>query len=578
MGSKLAGLNKWEAWLSITVFTLAILLRIVPPMKYGLPYGFDVYEFISRVFVLSEGGSTPLPHGPLFYYVQLIVLMIMGSDTFFKILFFLEPILFTFFILPPYFISKQLKALNNKPIYTLLYVATINLLVHQIGGVVIPEGLGILFYGLAILFSMKALMGRWSWMLLVMFSGFLAAISHHLSVFQLVLFLTSLFLSYLYYYIKYEKKDGLLNLLVLIFTGIVLLVTSSALVWSLMGEEENMLKLLLEIITRNYSLLFTLIIGMLVFPIITVEVIRFVKRYKKFHFTEIFVSTITVGIIVPSSLTAVTYPEALPTILWFAIPISLGFLPFAIYGLIHYSKKSSLYEAIFFLAPLMIFMVEALFMLSLENYRVLIHRVPTFIIYFAVPLAGYGLSCYSSELNSLNKQYLAGMIISYFIFSLASTSYPKSEFTYGIKESISYSELELAKDAYRYSTIFNSKIDTDTRLGVLIMFVSHRKATWTGNLTSWFLPSNSWLVNVSISGEPYALEDDALIVISDTMRGIYKGRVVNLITKPSGSLNEEVVSYLNNSPGIDRIEDTQNGALYKYHSWKKLNYSDTRNP
>jgi hypothetical protein len=95
-----------------------------------------------------------------------------------------------------------------------------------------------------------------------------------------------------------------------------------------------------------------------------------------------------------------------------------------------------------------------------------------------------------------------------------------------------------------------------------------------GNLTAWFSPSNSWLVNVSVTGRPYPVENDVLIVTSDAMREAYGGRVVNLVTKPSGPLGQEAVDYLNNSPDIDRLEDVQNGAIYMLSPWKKLNRSD----
>ncbi|MBO3755009.1 MAG: hypothetical protein FGF53_09085, partial [Candidatus Brockarchaeota archaeon] len=264
-------------------------------------------------------------------------------------------------------------------------------------------------------------------------------------------------------------------------------------------------------------------------------------------------------------------------ILWFTVPISLGFLPFAIHGFIQYCKNVSLYETVFFLAPLMIFMVESSLLLSLEGYRTLIYRIPTFVIFFATPLAGYGLSCYSNDLNSVEKEYLAGMILSYFILSLAFTSYPKPEFAYGVNESVNWSEIALAEDAYGYSLAFDAGIDTDNRLGVILMFLSHRKACWMGNITSWFLPSNSWLVNVSLSGKPYYPKEDMLIVVSDSMREIFGGKVLNLVTKSSGSLSEDVMDYLNNSPGIDRLGDAHDGAIYLF-SWKKLNQSSTRPP
>ncbi|MEM3465700.1 MAG: hypothetical protein QW566_04425, partial [Candidatus Jordarchaeales archaeon] len=566
-------LKKRQDWCLITVFSIALLLRMIPSVKHGLPYGFDIYEFVSRVFVLDEGGSVSLPHGPLFYYLQLVILKAAGYDLFMKILAFIEPMVFTFFILPPYFVSKQFKTEGNKPVYTLLYLAVTNLLVHQIGGVIIPEGLGILFYGLSIMFTMRALTVDWRWMFPAMLSGFLTVMSHHLSAFQLILFLSSLFLSYLYCYLKRGKTDGLFRLLVLMFATIVLLLASSASVWSLAREEENMLRLVLSMILEKPFLLIPIAAAMLLFPIITVEIVSFVKKHRKYSFTKLFISILLVGVMFPVALTAMLHPEALPTILWFTVPISLGFLPFAIHGLIQYCNKSSLYDALFFMAPLMVFMVEASFLLSLVGYRVLIYRIPTFIICFAAPLAGYGLSCFSIGLRSMEKEYLAGMMVAYFMFSLAFTSYPKPEFTYGVKESISYSDLKLAEDAYSYSLLFNSKIDTDTRLGALLMFVSRRNAFWAGNLTSWFLPSNSWLVNVSVTGKPYPVEKGVLIVASDAMRETYGGRVVNLITKPSGALGEEAIDYLNNSPGVDRLEDVQNGAIYMLSPWKKLNQS-----
>jgi hypothetical protein len=577
MDSNLAKLKQWQNYSLIIVFLMAVLLRMVPPIKYGLPYGFDIYEFISRVFVLNEGGFVPLPHGPLFYYIQLVILKAVGYDLFIKILTFLEPIVFSFFILPPYFISKQFKTSGNRPVYTLLYAATVNLLVHQIGSVIIPEGLGILFYGLTIFFSMKAIMGDWRWMFPAMFSGFLTAMSHHLSVFQLILFFTSLFLSYLYHYLRYERTNRLLHLLILFFLNVVLLLASSASVWSSMGEEENMLRLLLTMVIGNSFLPFMLMVGAIVFPIVIIEIAKFVKRYEKFTFTKTFISILVVSVIIPSVLTIVFKPEALQTILWFTLPISLGFLPFTIHGFIQYCKEGSLYETVFFLAPLVIFMVEASFLLSLEGYRMLIYRIPTFVIFFATPLAGYGLSCFSSELNRIEKEYLAGMVISYFILSLAFTSYPKPEFAYGVKESINWSEIALAEDAYSYSSAFNTGIDTDNRLGVILMFLSHRKACWIGNITSWFLPSNSWLVNVSLSGKPYFPEEDLLILFSNSMREIFGGKVLNLVTKPSGSITEEVVEYLNNSPGIDRLGDANDGAIYLF-SRKKLNQSSVETP
>ncbi|MEM2088240.1 MAG: hypothetical protein QXF52_06140 [Thermoproteota archaeon] len=577
MGSNLVKLKQWQNFSLVIVFLMAVLLRLVPSIKYGLPYGFDIYEFVSRVFVLNEEGFVSLPHGPLFYYIQLVILKAVGYDLFIKILTFLEPIVFSFFILPLYFISKQFKTPGNRPVYTLLYAATVNLLVHQVGGVIIPEGLGILFYGLSIFFTMKAVMGDWRWMFPAMFSGFLTAMSHHLSVFQLILFFASLFLSYLYYYLRHEKTSRLLHLLILIFANIVLLIASSVSVWSLMGEEENMLKLLFMMVLGNRFLPFLLVAGAVIFPIITVEVAKFLKRYEKFTFKKTFILILAVGLLGPSVLTVVFRPDSLSTILWFTVPVSLGFLPFAIHGLIQYYKKGSLYETVFFLAPLMIFMVEASLLLSLDSYRWLIYRIPTFVVFFAIPLAGYGLSCYSSELNSIEKEYLAGMIISYFILSLAFTSYPKPEFAYGVNESINWSEIALTEDAYRYSLEFDAGIDTDNRLGVILMFLSHRKACWVGNITSWFLPSNSWLVNVSLSGEPYYPKEDMLILVSNSMREIFGGKVLNLVTKSSGSLSEEVMEYLNNSPGIDRLGDAHDGAIYLF-SWKKLNQSNMVSP
>ncbi|MEM2980279.1 MAG: hypothetical protein QXW09_00185 [Thermoproteota archaeon] len=577
MGSNLAKLKQWQNYSLIIVFLMAVLLRMVPPIKYGLPYGFDIYEFISRVFVLNEESFVPLPHGPLFYYIQLVILKAVGYNSFIKILTFLEPIIFSFFILPLYFVSRQFKTLGNRPVYTLLYAATVNLLVHQVGGVIIPEGLGILFYGMTIFFAMKAMMGDWRWMFPAMFSGFLTAMSHHLSVFQLILFFASLFLSYFYYYLRHEKTNRILHLLILIFANILLLLASSVSVWSSMGEEENMLKLLLIMVFGNRFLPFLLVVGAVIFPIITMEVAKFVKRYEKFTFKKTFISILVVGLVIPSILAIIFRPDSLPTILWFTVPISLGFLPFAIHGFIQYCKNVSLYDTVFFLAPLMIFMVESSLLLSLEGYRTLIYRIPTFVIFFATPLAGYGLSCYSSELNSVEKEYLAGMILSYFILSLAFTSYPKPEFAYGVNESVNWSEIALAEDAYSYSLAFDAGIDTDNRLGVILMFLSHRKACWMGNITSWFLPSNSWLVNVSLSGKPYYPKEDMLILVSDSMREIFGGKVLNLVTKSSGSLSEDVMDYLNNSPGVDRLGDAHNGAIYLF-SWKKLNQSNTRPP
>jgi hypothetical protein len=574
MGSNLDRLKRREDLYLVGAFLIALMLRMIPSIKYGLPYGFDIYEFVSRVLVLNDGGNVSLPHGPLFYYLQLMILKAFGYDIFMKILTFIEPLVVTFFILPSYFVSKQFETEDNKPVYTLLYLAATNLLVHQIGGVVIPEGLGILFYGLSILFTMKALTRGWRWMFPAMLSGLLTAMSHHLSAFQLILFFSSLFLSYLYYYLKHERTSSLLRMLILVFTTMLLLLASSASVWSLAGEEENMLRLILKMAFEKPVLLLPIATAIILLPVVTVGIAGFVKKYGKFTFAKTFTCILLVSVVTPVVLTVVFHPEALPTILWFTIPVSLGFLPFTIHGLIQYCKKSSLYDALFFLAPLMIFMVEASFILSLEGYRVLIHRIPTFITYFSAPLAGYGLSCFSSGLKNMEKEYLAGMIVAYFMLSLAFTSYPKPEFAYGIRESISYSELKLARDAYYYSVLFNSRIDTDTRLGAILMFVSHRNASWVGNLTAWFSPSNSWLVNVSVTGKPYPVENDVLIVLSDAMREAYGGRVVNLITKPSGPLGQEAVDYLNNSPDIDRLEDVQNGALYMFSPWKKLNRSD----
>lgn len=566
-----------QDWYFIAVFSLALLLRIIPSVKHGLPYGFDVYEFISRVLVLNEGRSVSLPHGPLFYYLQLMILKVAGYEVFFKILTFIEPLAFAFFILPPYFVSKQFKTEGNKPIYTLLYLAVTSLLVHQIGGVIIPEGLGILFYGLSVLFSMKALTTDWRWTFPAMFSGFLTAVSHHLSSFQLTLFFSSLFLSYFYYYVKYERTRSLLWLLILFSSEVVILLISSASVWNLAEEGENMLRLFLRMVSENLFLVFIMVVTAPVFPMFIMMALKFIRKCEKFTF-KTFISISLVSIITVSVLTLAFSPEALPTVLWFSIPISLGFLPFAIYGLVQYCRRAAVHDALFFLAPLVTFMAEALFLLSLKDYRVLIYRIPTHIMYFTTPLAGYGLSCFSIELSSMEKKYLAGMTMAYFMLSLAFTSYPKPEFTYGIKESISYSELRLVEDAYNYSIVFNSKIDTDARLGALLMFVSCRKAFWAGNLNSWFLPSNSWLVNVSITGEPYPPEEGTLIVISDAMRKAQNGRVVNLITKPSGPLVDGVIDYLNNSPGIDKLEDVQNGAVYMLSPWKKLNRCDVESP
>ncbi|MGQ9691110.1 MAG: hypothetical protein ACUVQY_07615 [Thermoproteota archaeon] len=560
MGSKLVALNRWETIGLISIFFLAVLLRVLPPVKYGLPYGLDVYEFASRVFVLNEGRSVSLPHGPLYYYLQLTILRTVDYERFLWVLTYLEPILFTFFILPPYFLSRQLRVQGNMPLFTLLYVAVTNVIVHQVGGALIPEGLGIFFYGLTILFYFKSLNDDWRWMLPAILTGVLTTMSHHLSAFQLIVFSTSLLLPYIYYYICY-RRSRVSRLIILVFLNIMVLSVSSLIVWIIFGGEENMLKLMFDMIGERFILLVLLFPGAVVFPFLTFKIAEFVKKDGKFTFKRTLLM-ILMGISILGLLVSILYPNALPLILWFCIPLSLGFFPFVAHGISQYSKRTDILNVVFFLAPLMIFSVELFFLLLLKDYSVLLYRIPTFAIYFIAPLAGYGLSHLGEDFKNTGERYLAGMIVSYFLFSLALTSYPTLEFSYGVKEAISRSEITLAKDAYEYSLIFNVGIDTDNRLGNLLLFVSHMKVRWVGNITSWFLPSNSWLVNVSISGEPYYPRDDTLILFSNYMRGLFGGKFVNLATKPSYPINEKIVDFLNNSPGIDRLEDVGDGSIY----------------
>ncbi|MEM2584808.1 MAG: hypothetical protein QXP99_04730, partial [Thermoproteota archaeon] len=61
MGSNLDRLRNTNTWWLLLVFALAMLLRITPSLKYGLPYGFDIYEFASRILVLNESKHVSLP-------------------------------------------------------------------------------------------------------------------------------------------------------------------------------------------------------------------------------------------------------------------------------------------------------------------------------------------------------------------------------------------------------------------------------------------------------------------------------------------------------------------------------------
>ncbi|MEM2886359.1 MAG: hypothetical protein QXF24_09760, partial [Thermoproteota archaeon] len=180
-------MRRW--WASIACVMIAsVTVRLVPSAPNGLPYGFDVYDVVSRIRTAMSTGKfgESMPQGPLLYSL-LCELVILGGLKPETVLSVVAPALLSLSVIPAILYAK--KSLDDEfaAIAAGILASSTNMIVHQTGGTVVPEGLGITFAGFFLSLFIKTKWKDRKNALLISIAALGTLASHHLTTFNVIL-------------------------------------------------------------------------------------------------------------------------------------------------------------------------------------------------------------------------------------------------------------------------------------------------------------------------------------------------------------------------------------------------------
>jgi len=553
--------RRWKTLVACVLIS-SVAIRLVPGLSYRRPYGFDVYDLMSRIAPALTAGKfkTDLPQGPLLYSLlsELAILGGVGLET---ISSFLAPGILALSVLPAMIYTRKAFKDEHAAIVSGLLAATTNVIVHQTGGTVVWEGLGTLFAGfaLALLVHMNLKDSKTIALLCMAVVGTL--VSHHLTTMNLLLGLgvAALFLTARR---GFRSGEAYKPILLTILLGVAALS-----VWTLVIPRYT-----IEVIglTAANSNVWTLLGGGVLAATTILASYRVVtsKGARELWMTRPF----TLGLLVFAASVAaplILYysggmsAETLMTALYLGVPICVVYVPLFVFGITAaINARTDVRPLTFLLAFPTACCSLTMFLIFQPGLGVLAYREVSFMLYSLLPIEGLGLMEVVRK-GTPARRYIAAFIVAYSILALASTSYPSRAYLIGLDEAYRPSDLRLSELAVN-AIPSTSPIDTDIRIGNVILYLSGREVNWVSNVTYWTSPGPAWLGKSAAAGHPLDIPSNvSFIVFSESMLKSKGGIVVDLLSRKLHPLPDEALVYLYRMPGVSKIADAGTGLIFQ---------------
>jgi hypothetical protein len=547
------------------VLIISAAVRIVPALSSGRPYGFDIYDFLSRVEPGVKAGRfvTDLPQGPLLYSL-LAELYVLGGIGLEDASSFIAPVIMALSVLPAMIYTKETTGDEDVVIVAGLLAASTNVIVHQTGGTVVPEGFGVLFAGFGLTLLIRVDRKDPKDIVLLCLAMIGVVVAHHLTTLNVLLGLglATLFLIILSARRKIDTKEAVRSVVATSLLGIAALLT-----WKFIIPRHTLEVMGLTVEAANT---WTLISGGLLASLPILASCRLVltrrasDRLARRPFT-LSVVALGASMAIPLLLYASGQigSEMLRMVLYVGAPLCVVYVPLTVIGLASI-VNSTIEERV--IVSLVAFPVAcsslAIFLLMQPGLGTLAYRELPFILYSLLPICGVGLIDIIRR-SSPGKRYVTAFIVAYSILALASTAYPPRSYLLGLSELYQPSDLRIA-DITAGIVPSKSPIDTDLRLGNALFYYSGRDVDWVSNVTYWTNPGPAWLGKSAMAGSPLEVPANvSFILISESMLKSNGGVVVDLLSRRLYPLPDVARDYLNEDPGISKVADTGTATLYQ---------------
>jgi len=551
----------WNALVACVLIS-SVAIRLVPGLSYRRPYGFDVYDLMSRIAPALTAGKfkTDLPQGPLLYSL-LSELAILGGVGLEPIASFLVPSILALSVLPVMIYTR--KAFKDEPtaIVSGLLAATTNVIVHQTGGTVVWEGLGTLFAGFALTLLVQINLRDSKAIALLCIAVVGTIASHHLTTMNLLLGL-GVAVFFLTARRGFRSGEAYKPILLTILLGVAALS-----VWTFVIPRYTIE--VIGLIAANANVWTILVGGVLAattilasYRVVTSKGAREPWMTRPFTL-GVLVFAASVGAPLILYYSGVMNAETLMTMLYLGVPICVVYVPLFVFGLMAAINART---DVRLLTSLLAFPTACcsltVFLIFQPGLGVLAYREASFMLYSLLPIEGLGLMEVVRK-GTPARRYIAAFIIAYSLLALASTSYPSRSYLIGLEEAYRPSDLRVSELAV--NAIPNtSPIDTDIRIGNVILYLSGREVNWVSNVTYWTSPGPAWLGKSAAAGRPLVIPSNvSFIIFSETMLKSKGGIVVDLLSRKLHPLPDEALVYLYRMPGVSKIADAGTCLIFQ---------------
>jgi len=549
----------WRASIAC-ILIMSISVRLVPGASIGLPYGFDVYDVVSRIRSAMSTGKfeTSMPQGPMLYSL-LCELVILGGISPEATMSIVAPALLSLIVIPAILYARKSVKDEFAAIIGGILASSTNLIVHQTGGTVVPEALGILFAGFFLsLFVQKNWKDR-KIAVLLSFAALGTLASHHLTTLN-VLFGIGIVI--LFKIISDGKRGSVRSEVRKMMPIFIPLGLAALLIWKFVAPQHT-----LEVVNLTLAGAsgLTLAVGGFFAAFVVSMACRMIyRRRASFYLAEkpfifaIITFCASLAILLIFHLVGGMGMDMLRMILYVGVPISVVYVPLSVTGLV-YTVNSRIDDHS--LACLMAFPTAclslAMFLVLQPGFGTLAYREVSFMLYSILPVTGIGLAEIIRKASPA-KRYVAAFVLAYSVLALASTSYPSRSYLIGLSESYAPSDLRISEIVVNI-TCQGEKIDTDVRMGNLLLYYSGRDINWVSNVSYWTSPGppGAWLGKSAMAGHPVPIPSNVeYILVSEEMLESNGGVVVDQPSRRFYPLPDAALRYLEEKPGISKVADS----------------------
>jgi len=536
----------------VTIYLIAVSLRLLPTLQTGLLYTYDSWEDAGRVLPALKTGFFPkiLPHGPLFYIFMLQWCLVSGM-TVFETFLWSTPFLSSTLVFSVFLLTRGITGNIHAGLFASLFAATSSFLLHWTATPV-PEAIGLTYIIFIILLLYQTISKSSSRYLLMFVVCYLAAVlTHHLTPF---LFLTGL--SVLGVYAFFTKRRDWWRLLPLLLA--LSLIPTTFVWWDLaiadwtIGVMERILLVASPLLAFALAVVVILLLG----------IFYVADRMDSFPLSEgrelIFASSVAgvtalLLLVATVSLAGQTNFD-LPlgyVFIYGASHMGLIYFPTWLGFVLYFNREVEPWKRVFSLSwCLGTYSINALLTFA-SFWFVISYRTFSFLILVGLPLLGQGYS-HLSKIGLPRWRPIQGIAIAYLAVLLVPLAFPSAGLAFGSDEFYKDSEYLTATWIDEH-TVGQTILDSDHRMGKLLRYATGH-FTWLGNESSWIGG-----VTQTAKTKPMPSSIEYLIITSTMIDHL----VTDGVEQQGRPVTPGIMEYLNSSPTIDRIYSSDHTMTYR---------------